>query len=361
MSDKKKVVVAMSGGVDSSVAAALLVDQGFDVTGVMLKLWADDCGEKDNSCCPPEAIAQAREVASLLGIPFYVLDTQELFKKRIVDTFIQAYGEGLTPNPCFNCNRWIRWGFLLDFAMSNGNDFLATGHYARLVNDETGVVHLHKGLDETKDQSYVLSGLDQKQLMHTLLPLGELKKVRVRELARAKGLPVAEKHDSQDLCFAGRTDYRDFLKRHSPELFREGEIVDIHGKTVGHHQGLANFTIGQRKGLGAGNEEPIYVVRKELDLNQLMVGNKNELGVNTFTVRNLHLIAGTLNAQQKYQVKTRYKAAPVTCTIKSQDANDLRVSLEKSVPDVTPGQVAVFYDGSEVMASGMIADIRSGR
>lgn len=361
MAPNKKGIVAMSGGVDSSVAAALLVDQGYDVTGIMLKLWADECGEKDNSCCPPEAIAQAREVASMLGIPFYVLDVQDLFKKRIVNTFIQDYARGATPNPCFNCNRWIRWGFLLNFALSNGYEFLASGHYARLVTDESGVVHLLKGVDDSKDQAYVLSGLDQAQLSHTILPLGEMRKTEVRQIARFKDLPVADKHDSQDLCFVGSNGYRDFLRRHSPEMFVEGEIIDPQGETLGRHHGLANYTVGQRKGLGAGNAKAIYVLRKDLEKNQLMVGPKTDLGTDSFEVQDLHMLANDLNPLLEYEVKIRYKAAPVRCSVKRMKDNTLAVNLTKTAPDVTPGQIAVFYEGNEVVASGIISTPRSRR
>ncbi len=351
--ERKKVVVAMSGGVDSSVAAALLLDEGYDVSGIMLKLWADECGEKENSCCPPEAIRQAREVASILGIPFYVLDVRDLFKARIVDGFISDYANGFTPNPCFNCNRWIRWGVLLDFVLQNGNDFLATGHYARLER-EGEFVRLRKGVDETKDQSYVLSGLTREQLSHTLLPLGGYRKVQIRAIAREKGLPVADRRDSQDLCFVGKLGYRDFLKRHAPEAFVEGQMVDSSGMRVGTHAGLANFTIGQRKGLGAGNREPVYVLSKDAAQNAIVVGSRAELGRDRFTARDLNISPGGIQSADKYMVKTRYKASPVGCSLIDIQNGKLDVILEEPVLDITPGQIAVFYDGDEVVASGII-------
>jgi tRNA-specific 2-thiouridylase len=354
MVDAKKVVVAMSGGVDSSVAAALLVEQGYDVAGVMLKLWSDSCGESENACCPPEAIAQAREVASVLGIPFYVLDTQDIFKKQIVDRFVESYRLGMTPNPCFDCNRMIRWGTLLGFALENGYEFMATGHYARLKREDSGLTHLLKGVDETKDQSYVLSGLVQSQLAHTLLPLGELKKTQVRELARSKGLPVAEKHDSQDLCFVGDAGYRDFVRRHSPVTFMPGEIVNSRGMHMGMHAGLENYTIGQRKGLGAGNAQPLYVMQKDVNKNRLIVGTRSELGRSVFDVRQLHCLSEGLKPDVEYKVKIRYRSTPMDCHVVLQEDSSLQVLLQQPAMDVTAGQIAVFYQGDEVMASGMI-------
>jgi len=351
---KEKVVIAMSGGVDSSVAAALLLDMGYDVSGIMLKLWADECGEKDNSCCPPEAIKQARDVAAKLGFPFYVLDAREIFKKKIVDTFIDEYARGNTPNPCFNCNRWIRWGFLLDFAMQNGNDFLATGHYARLEKSGDGRMHLKKGIDETKDQSYVLSGLNQEQLSHTLLPLGSYRKTQIRGIAHEKGLAVADKHDSQDLCFVGKGGYRNFLQRNAPQSFANGKIVNTEGIQLGTHSGLANFTIGQRKGLGAGNDEPIYVIRKNEVANEVVVGKRTDLGTQQFTVREFSGFPAEGDNLRDFMVKTRYKAAPVACRISHNEGDQIEVLLEKPVMDITPGQIAVFYDQDEVVASGII-------
>ena len=350
---REKVAVAMSGGVDSSVAASLLVDQGYEVTGFMLKLWADECDQKENACCPPEAIKRAREVAAILGIPFYVLDIRDLFKSKIVDTFVRDYASGITPNPCFNCNRWIRWGYLLDFAEQNGNEFLATGHYAIL--EPTGErVALKKGIDDTKDQSYVLAGLTQGQLQHTLLPLGGYRKSQIRKIAQEKNLPVWNEHDSQDLCFVGKAGYRDFLKRTAPEAFKEGRIVNRFGGEVGRHSGLANFTIGQRKGLGSGNPEPVYVVAKDIARNEVVVGTRSKLGKIRFEVRDVNVLKSGFSSNRGLTVKNRYKAAPVGCVIVQNADGVCEVTLEKPVSDITAGQIAVFYDHDEVVASGII-------
>jgi tRNA-specific 2-thiouridylase len=350
----KKVVIAMSGGVDSSVAAALLVEQKYSVTGMMLKLWSDECSESENACCPPEAIDQARQVANILKIPFYVLDVRDLFKQIVVDPFIEAYQFGLTPNPCYLCNQNIRWGIFLNRILDMGNDFLATGHYAR-INKIENLYTLRKGVDPLKDQSYVLSGLNQTQLAHTLLPLGNYHKTQVRELAREYQLPVAEKPDSQDLCFVGQSGYRDFLRRHSPDTFLPGEIRQFDGQIVGTHDGLANYTIGQRKGLGSGNAEPVYVIKKEISTNELIVGTKSELGNISFSITHLNWISGkTPTFPVELEVKIRYQAQPVLATLREGTNQTILAELKSPLRDITPGQIAVFYQENSVVGSGMI-------
>lgn len=255
------VAVAMSGGVDSSVAAALLVEQGYQVIGVMLRLWSEPGREGSNRCCTPDAMAQARRVAAQLKIPFYAINAQDIFRQVVVDYFFEGYRSGITPNPCLLCNRYIRWDYLLKHVQAMGAEKMATGHYARLrvANNR---VKLLKGLDENKDQSYVLSVLNQDQLQHTLLPIGEYTKPQVRQFARDFGLPVAERQDSQDLCFLAGQNYRDFLVRHAPDVLRTGKIMTTKGQVVGEHHGLGFYTIGQRKGLGIYSSHPYYVVDK---------------------------------------------------------------------------------------------------
>jgi tRNA-specific 2-thiouridylase len=358
-SSRKKVVIAMSGGVDSSVAAALLVQQGYEVTGMMLKLWSDDCDEAENACCPPEAINQARQVANLLGIPFYVLDVQKEFKQQVVDRFIEALNLGLTPNPCYLCNQKIRWGVFIDRVLDSGIAYFATGHYAQVEAIE-GAYALRKGLDPKKDQSYVLSGLSQEQLSHTILPLGKLTKPEVRQLAHQFNLPVAEKHDSQDLCFIGKAGYREFLKRNSPNALAAGEIRTVSGTVVGSHAGLVNYTIGQRKGLGAGNAEPVYVVEKDTQQNAVIIGTAADLGKDRFQVVNLNWIQpvqGQLDL--RCEVKIRYKALPVSCVIHDPSSAEIQVQVEHPLRDITPGQIAVFYAGDTVIGSGMIKSVSS--
>ncbi len=360
MNEKKNVVIAMSGGVDSSVAAALLVEAGHDVTGMMLKLWSDDCEEGENACCPPEAINQARQVASLIGIPFYVIDAREDFKNHVVDAFIEGHRAGVTPNPCFICNREVRWGFLLNRILDTGAEFMATGHYARVEQMES-IYRLKKGVDLSKDQSYVLSGLNQQKLAHSIFPLGEFTKPQVRELAHKFNLPVAEKHDSQDLCFVGLQGYRSFLKRHTPETLTEGVIRDTSGNVVGQHNGLANYTIGQRKGIGAGYAEPMYVVNKLPLTNEIVIGPESALGRGKFSLEQVNWITGVSpKAAFDCEVKIRYKSQYLKATVSPVSANAVNVDLADSARDITPGQIAVLYDGDYVLGSGIIKPYQSG-
>ncbi len=349
------VVVAMSGGVDSSVAAALLVEQGYPVVGMMLRLWSEEGHEDENRCCTPDAMAQARRVAAMLGIPFYALDVRERFRTSVVQAFLDGYTRGLTPNPCIVCNRFIRWGYLMEQAQQAGAEYMATGHYARLRRTANGLLELLRARDGQKDQSYVLSSLKQAQLAHTLLPLGELTKPEVRELARKFGLPVAERPDSQDLCFLGQEDYRAFLGRHSQEVIRPGPIVTIEGQVVGAHQGLAFYTIGQRKGLGIAAPEPYYVLSKDLDQNRLVVGKEAQLGQQEMTVQDINWIAGTAPAEEfQAEVKIRYKSTPAPARIVPLPAAKARVEFAQPARDITPGQLAVFYQGELVAGGGLI-------
>jgi tRNA-specific 2-thiouridylase len=355
MSERPSVVVAMSGGVDSSVAAALLVEQGYPVIGMMLRLWSEEGCEDENRCCTPDAMAQARRVAAILGIPFYAVDGRERFRASVVQDFLEGYHRGLTPNPCIVCNRSVRWGYLLEQAQSAGAGYMATGHYARLRQMPTGTVELLRARDDHKDQSYVLSGLNQAQLAHTLLPLGEYTKPEVRELARKYQLPVAERPDSQDLCFLGQGDYRSFLARHMPEAVRPGPIVTRDGRVLGEHQGLAFYTIGQRKGLGVASALPLYVLQKDLEGNRLVIGAESELGQQAMQVRAINWIAGEAPAESfMAEVKIRYKATFAQATVFPLAGDRARVVLVEPARDITPGQLAVFYNGERVVGSGWI-------
>lgn len=355
MSGMQRVVVAMSGGVDSSVAAALLVQQGYQVIGMMMRLWSEPGSEQDNRCCTPDAMDLARRVAARLGIPFYAVDAQEVFYATVVTGFLSSYLRGETPNPCLICNRHIRWEFLLNRARAIGADYLATGHYTRLKQDAAGGFRLYRAMDENKDQSYVLHILKQGQLSQALFPLGGYTKPEVRQLARDFNLPVADRAESQDLCFLGNQDYRDFLSRHAPQAKQPGPIRDRQGNVLGEHQGLAYYTIGQRKGLGIASAHPMYVLEKDMPDNALIIGKEDELGQNELVAGEVNWISGTPRAEPfRAQVKIRYKAQPAWATINPQSAESVQIQFEKRLRDITPGQAAVFYDGEECLGGGII-------
>ncbi len=355
MTGMPKVVVAMSGGVDSSVAAALLVEQGYLVTGMMLRLWSEPGSEDSNRCCTPDAMALARRVAAKLGIPFYAVDAQEPFRARVVQAFLDGYAAGQTPNPCTVCNREIRWGLLLDRARALGAEYLATGHYARVQRGEDGSASLLRGLDRNKDQSYVLSVLNQEQLSHTLLPIGAFDKPYIREIARQHNFPVADRPDSQDLCFLAGGDYRAFLQRHVPQVAQPGSIVDRQGQVLGEHQGLAFYTIGQRKGIRIPAPEPYYVVAKDLDANRLVVGRVEELGQSELSAAGVNWNSGTApTGPFVADVKIRYRAREATATVTPLGETRARVVFEEPLRDITPGQRVVFYQGEICLGGGMI-------
>jgi tRNA-specific 2-thiouridylase len=351
------VVVAMSGGVDSSVAAALLVEQGYQVIGLMLRLWSEGGRSEENRCCTPDSMALARRVAAQLKIPFYAVDAQQLFRDQVVQYFIEGYTAGITPNPCLACNRLVRWGFLLDQAVNLGAQFMATGHYARLVPDENGNIRLLKGVDPKKDQSYVLHFLGQADLQKTLFPLGGYLKPQVREMAKKMGLPVAEKPDSQDLCFLGVDDYRNFLLRHAPEVEKPGPIFSVDGEQIGEHRGLAFYTIGQRKGLGVATPDPLYVIAKDGQRNALLVGKSDRLGSGLLTAGEVNWLYGKPPILPfRSQVKIRYKAQDAWALVTPQGIDCAQVQFEQPVRDVTPGQAVVFYDGEQCLGGGIILE-----
>lgn len=359
MSDKRsRVVVAMSGGVDSSVTAALLVEQGYEVIGMMMRLWSEPGLETHNRCCTPEAMGLARRVAARLGIPFYAVDAQDVFQDRVVQFFLRGYTRGVTPNPCLVCNRHIRWEFLLNRALALGASHMATGHYARLRTTPGGSLQLLKAMDREKDQSYVLHVLGQEQLRHALFPLGEFTKDQVRQLARDFELPVAERSESQDLCFLAGGNYRDFLARHAPQVKEAGPIRTRDGQQLGTHQGLAFYTIGQRKGLGIAAAQPLYVLEKDLQRNALVVGQKEELG-------RQELLAGGVNWVEYPEgegpgepiwadVKIRYSAREVKGLVTPLENGRFHVHLDEPLRDITPGQAAVLYQEEVCLGGGII-------
>jgi tRNA-uridine 2-sulfurtransferase len=356
MESKQKVVVAMSGGVDSSVAAALLVEQGYEVIGMMMRLWSETGKEADNRCCTPDQMALARRVSARLGIPFYAVDAQEIFHQQVVGYFIQGYSQGDTPNPCLVCNRHIRWEFLLNRALALGADYMATGHYARLGKDAQGRIQLLQAADIHKDQSYVLHVLGQAQLTRAHFPLGELTKSQVRQIARQFNIPTAERPDSQDLCFLGSGDYRAFLTRHAGEnIINPGLIVNRSGEELGRHQGLAFYTIGQRKGLGIASPEPLYVLDKNIEQNLLIIGKKEELGQNELTAIGVNWVSGEAPTRPfRSDVKIRYKAPKAAAEVTPLDVKRALIRFDEPLRDITPGQAAVFYENEVCLGGGVI-------
>lgn len=358
---ENRVVVAMSGGVDSSVAAALLVEEGYEVVGMMMRLWSEP-GKGDNPpanrCCTIDQMVDARRVADRLNIPFYVIDVQEQFRRSIVQFFIEEHERGRTPNPCLECNRKIRFTHLLNQALALEAQYLATGHYARVEKTAVGYRVL-QGVDSAKDQSYVLHMLTQAHLAHLKFPVGEYTKAEVRQLAAKFKLPVASKSESQDLCFLGDGDYRRFLREYG-QAIQPGPILDETGRELGQHEGLPFYTIGQRKGLGLAVPEPLFVLRKDSAQNAIIVGPREALGQRELVARQVNWIAGSPPPpDQPIQVKIRYKAQPVAGWVKMVDEGEngrCHILLAEPVHGITAGQGAVIFDGPICLGGGIIAD-----
>ena len=350
-----KVVVAMSGGVDSSVAAALLQEQGYDVIGMMLRLWSEPGKEESNRCCTPDSMAQARRVAAKLDIPFYVIDAKDIFRETVVQYFLDGYARGETPNPCLMCNRQIRWTFLLDHALALDADYMATGHYVRIQKAESGQMNLLRAVDRSKDQSYVLHVLNQEKLARALFPIGDYPKSEIRAIAEKFGLPTASRKDSQDLCFLAGEDYRNFLQRNAPEMLQPGEILTREGRAVGMHTGLANYTIGQRKGLGFASPVPLYVLGKDSGTNSLIVGTQEELGFRELIARDVNWLSGEIPMEPFHaDVKIRYTAKEAEALVTPMDGGRVQVRFEAPQRDITAGQAAVFFQDDLVIGGGII-------
>jgi tRNA-uridine 2-sulfurtransferase len=353
---KESVIVGLSGGVDSSFAAAYLKEQGYDVIGVMLKLWSAPDQEELNRCCSLDAMAMARRVAAILDIPFYSIDAREAFRHNVVELFLEGYSNGITPNPCIRCNAEIRWKILLDQANKLGASKIATGHYAS-ISKIVNLSILRKGVDTSKDQTYVLSMLPVAFLEQTILPLGEFRKPYVRDRCKSWGLPTASRPDSQDLCFLGNMDYREFMQKYVPSLSQSGPVVDTDGKILGTHSGLYEFTIGQRKGLRIAYKYPLYVVGKDIPSNTLVVGNKSDLLRGNIKVKQFNWLREPKDFElNDVNIKVRYSAREIPGTVQFMDDghHELGIEFKSPAEDVSAGQIAAIYHQDICLGGGII-------
>lgn len=350
-------VVAMSGGVDSSVSAALLKDAGYDVTGIMLKLWKGEAANNNSGCCNLGAAEDARRVADVLDIPFYVLNFAEHFTSTVVRDFHADYASGRTPNPCVRCNQWVKFGALMDRARALGADVLATGHYARSV-ERGGRYRLLRGVDKRKDQSYVLWMLGQEDLSHCLFPVGDLNKAETRRIATDLGLRTAAKPDSQEICFVRGGDVGAYVAEHIPEGSRPGPILNREGEIVGEHRGVARYTVGQRKGLGISLGEPVFVTSIGSEDNVINIGRREDLSVSELAVEEVSFVPPDVPGEVEVLVQHRAHGASNPGRLRRTASDRCSVLLSRPVDAVAPGQSAAFYapwDPDELIGGGIIA------
>lgn len=354
----KKVMIGMSGGVDSSVAAAILKREGYEVTGITMKIWPEDqsAAQPEGGCCSLSAVDDARRVAFQLDIPYYVLNFQDVFEDRVIRYFVEEYQKGRTPNPCIACNRFVKFDALLKKAVSMGIDRIATGHYARIVKEpETGRMLLKKSVTEKKDQTYALYNMTQEQLSRTLMPIGDYDKETVRKIAADLGFDIADKPDSQEICFVPDNHYGGFVSSRMEKPPAPGNFVDAAGNILGEHKGIVHYTVGQRKGLGLSFGKPMYVVRIDAETNTVVLGEAGEEYSWGLIASDLNWIAfDRLNAPLKVRAKVRYSAKETDATLTPLSDETLRVDFPTPQRAITPGQSVVFYDGDVVLGGGVI-------
>lgn len=354
---RKKVVVGMSGGVDSSVAAYLLKEQGYDVIGVTMQIWQDEdpqAVEENAGCCGLSAVDDARRVANTLDIPYYVMNFKKEFREYVMDNFVEEYYQGHTPNPCIMCNRYVKWEALLKRALDIGADYIATGHYASVVCLENGRYSL-KTAPSSKDQTYALYNLTQEQLSRTLMPVGVYTKDEIRAIAEKINLRVAHKPDSQDICFVPDGDYNRFLEDYTGRRLPEGNFVDVEGRIIGKHKGITNYTVGQRKGLNLSMGRPVYVVEIRPEANEVVVGDNGDVFSDKLAGKHVNFMSiEGIRGELRASAKIRYAHPGAPCTIRMAGEDRIECIFDDPQRAVTPGQAVVFYDGDIVLGGAVI-------
>lgn len=354
----KKVVIGMSGGVDSSVSAAILKKEGYNVIGITMQIWVarESTPNTVNTCCSLASIEEARRIAGEIGIPHHIIDMRDIFIENVIDNFCNEYSSGRTPNPCIRCNQFVKFDYLWEKAKELGADLIATGHYARIEKNQiTGKYLLEKGIDENKDQSYVLYVLTQEQLSHTIFPLGNLRKEETRQIAEVLNLSVSKKPESQEICFIPEDNYPKFLRNVVPERIVPGPIIDKECRVIGQHKGLPFYTIGQRKGLGISHKKPLYVASMDIKRNALIVGEKEDCYSKEFLVKDLNWIAlDNIREDRRVKVKIRSTMMEEDAVISPKN-NNIYVKFDRPQWAITPGQSAVFYENDVVLGGGIIS------